>query len=110
MLFERTDEDPIMEDMASIALTQSTFHNILVLNERVMEGESNNQKLKDELISLREEMKKRRKVDDYLVLLKENILEQQEQLRDVKVECFTKIQNMVDNIKSLENILKLHLK
>ena len=34
--------------------------------------------------------------------LKENILEQQEQLHDVKMECFTKIQKMVDKVKMLE--------
>ena len=72
-----------------------------------MEDESKNQKLKDEIISLREDMNKRRKIDDHLVLLKENILEQQEQLHDVKVECFTKIQKMVDKIKALEKHLEI---
>ena len=62
-----------------------------MLNEKVLEAKSKNQKLKDEIISLREEMKKIRKVDDHLVSLKENIMEKQEQLHDVKVECFTKI-------------------
>ena len=45
-----------------------------ILNDNILEIES----LKDEIISLREEMKKRRKVDDNLVSLKDNILEQQE--------------------------------
>ena len=31
--------------------------------------------------------------------LKENILEQQEQLHDVKIECFTEIQKMGDKVK-----------
>ena len=88
MLFERIDEDPIMVAIASTSLTQTISHNILVLNEKVMEAELENQKLKDEFISLRAEMKKRRKVDDHLVLIKENILKQQEQLHDIKVECF----------------------
>ena len=78
VLFEKTDEDPVMVAIASLALTQDTTHNISVLNENIMEVESKNLKLKDELISLREEMKKRRKVDDNLVLLRENILEKQE--------------------------------
>ena len=65
MLFERTDEDPITVATTLVALTQATSHNISVLNEKVMEVESENQNLKDELISLREEMKKRRKVDDH---------------------------------------------
>ena len=52
-------------------------------------------------------MKKRRKVDDHLVPPKENILEQQENLHDVKVECFTEIQKMVDKIKALENHIEI---
>ena len=52
-------------------------------------------------------MKKRRKVDDHLVPLKENIMDQQEQLHDVKVECFTNIEKMVDNIKALEQHLEI---
>ena len=74
MLFERTNEDPIMVATASTTLTQFTSHNILVLNENVMEAEMENEKLKDELISLMEEMKKRRKVDDHVLPLKKNIL------------------------------------
>ena len=53
MLFERTDEDPIMVDTYSTSLTQDTTHNISVLNEKVMEVELESQKLKVELISLR---------------------------------------------------------
>ena len=56
--------------------------------KRLLEAESENLKLKDELISLREEMKKMKKVDDNLVSLKENILEQQEKLNDVKAGMF----------------------
>lgn len=52
-------------------------------------------------------MKKRRKVDDNLVPLKENIMEQQEQLHDVKVECFIEIQNMANKVKDLEKHLKI---
>ena len=39
--------------------------------------------------------------------LKENILEQQENLHDVKMECFTKIEKMYDKVKVLENYLKI---
>ena len=52
-------------------------------------------------------MKKRRKVDDILIPLKENIMEQPEQLHDVKVECFIEIQKMIDNFKALEKHLKI---
>jgi len=36
-------------------------------------------------------MEKRRKVEDSMILLKENVLIQQEKLHDVKVEWFTEI-------------------
>ena len=52
-------------------------------------------------------MKKRRKVDDNLIPLKENILEQEEQLCDVKVEFFTKVQKMAENVKALEKYLEI---
>ena len=35
VLFERTDEDPIMVATTSVDLTQATSHNISVLNEKV---------------------------------------------------------------------------
>ena len=42
MLFEKTNEDPVMVGTASVALTQATTHNILVLNEKVLEVELEN--------------------------------------------------------------------
>ena len=39
--------------------------------------------------------------------LKENILEQQEQLHDVNMECFTEIQKMADKVKVLEKHLEI---
>ena len=39
--------------------------------------------------------------------LKENILEQQQQLHDVKVECFTEIQRMAEKVKALEKHLEI---
>ena len=33
VLFERTDEDPIIVAIASIALSQDTTHNVTMLNE-----------------------------------------------------------------------------
>ena len=55
-------------------------------------------------------MKKRRKLDDNLVLLKEKILEQQEQLHDVKVECFTEVHKKKKKLKSLEKHLEIVFK
>jgi hypothetical protein len=52
-------------------------------------------------------MKKRIKVDDNLVPLKENILEQQENVHDVKLECFIKLQKMEEKVKALENYLEI---
>ena len=85
VLFKKIDEDHVTVATPSTSLTQATTPNISILNENLLESESVNLKLKDELISLREEMKKGRKVDDNLVLLKEKILEQQEKIHDVKV-------------------------
>ena len=92
LLFEKTDEDPMTIAIALVALTQSTSHNITISNENIFKVELENIKLKDELISLREEMKKRRKVNDNFVSLKENIMERQEKLHDVNVEFFIEIQ------------------
>ena len=63
--------------------------------------------LKDEILSLQEGMNKRRKVEDNLISLKENILEQQEKIHDVKLECFTKIQKMEEKVEALEKHLEI---
>jgi hypothetical protein len=39
--------------------------------------------------------------------LKEDVLEQQEKLHDVKLECFTKIQKMAKKVKYLEKHLEI---
>ena len=43
VLFERTDEDPIMVATTSTTLSQSTAHNISVLNETVLDAALENQ-------------------------------------------------------------------
>ena len=35
VLFEKTDEDPIIVATSSAALSQSTAHNVTVLNEKI---------------------------------------------------------------------------
>ena len=85
VLFEKTDEDTVKVATTSTTLTWATAHNVTMLNEKLLQVESENIKMKDELISLREEMNKWRKVENNMIPLKENILEQQEQLHDVKV-------------------------
>lgn len=78
-----------------------------MLNEKLSQAESENIKMKDEIISLREEMNKWRKVENDMILLKENILEQQEKLHDLKVDCFIEIQKMDDKVKVLEKHLEI---
>ena len=52
VLFEKNDEDPMTVATTSTSLTQATSHNIIVLNEKLLETESENLKLKDEIINL----------------------------------------------------------
>ena len=42
-----------------------------------------------------------------MIPLKENILEQQEHLHDVKVECFIGIQKMAEKVKALQKHLEI---
>ena len=63
VLFEKTDEDPVTIATTSTSLSQVTTHNVTVLNEKLSQAESDNNKLKDEIISLKTEMSKRRKVE-----------------------------------------------
>ena len=105
-MFEKTDENDMLVATDLMVVNQDNILNMSLLNERVVKENSENQKLKNEIIGLKEEIRKRIKVNDHLILLKENILEEQEQLHDVKVECFTKIQNIADIIKALERHLE----
>ena len=66
-----------------------------------------NNKLKDEIINLKLEMSKRRKVECDITPLKASILEQQERLHDVKMECFTKIQKMANKVKIVGKHLEI---
>ena len=52
VLFGKTYEDLVTIAIASVALTQATVDNLIVLNEDILEVESKNFKLKDEHISL----------------------------------------------------------
>jgi hypothetical protein len=107
VLFEETDEYPVTVAITSTTLTQDTARNVTMLNEKILQTKYENIKLKGEIISLREEMRKRRKVEDSMIPLKENILEQQEQLHDVKVECFMEIQKMAEKVKALDKHLEI---
>ena len=83
VLFKNTNEYLVIVATTSTTLSKAIAHNVTVLNEKLSQVESDNNKLKDEIISLKEEMNKRRKVECDMTLLKESILEQQEKLHDV---------------------------
>ena len=107
VLFENIDEESVTTTTTSTTLSQATTHNVTILNEKISQAESDNNELKDEIIILKEEMNKRRKVECDMTLLKASIVEQQEQLDDVKVDCFRTIQKMADKIKMVETHLEI---
>jgi hypothetical protein len=73
-----------------------------MLSEKLSQAKSDNYKLKEEVISLREEIHNRRKVDDETTPLRATILKQHEKLYDVRMECFDKMKQMVDKVKMIE--------
>ena len=64
ILFERIEEDPVIVATALAALSQATVDNVNVLSEKLSQAKSDNHKLKEEVINLKEEIHKWRKVDD----------------------------------------------
>ena len=52
-MFEKTNEYPIIVATTSTSLSQATVHNVTVLNEKLSQDESDDNKLKDEIISLK---------------------------------------------------------
>ena len=78
-----------------------------MLYENISQEESDNNKLKEEIMSLKVEVRKRRKVECDTTSLQACILEQQENIYDVKMECFTKIKKMVNKVKMVEKHLEI---
>ena len=76
-----------------------------MLSEKLSQAESDNNKLKEEVISLRAEIHKQRKVDDETTPLRATILNQHEKLYDVRMECFDKVNKMDDKVKMIEKHL-----
>ena len=64
VLFERIDEVLVTVATASVALSQATVHNVNVLSEKLSQAKSENNNLKEEVINLKAEIHKQRKVDD----------------------------------------------
>ena len=52
VLFEKIDEDMVTVAISSATSTQYTTHNVTMLNEKLLQIESENIKLKVEIISL----------------------------------------------------------
>ena len=75
-MFEKIDDDPMTIETTSTTLSQDTTHNVTMLNEKLYQVELESIKLKDEIISLNEEMKKWRKLECDMTPIKENIIEQ----------------------------------
>jgi len=92
---------------ASAALSQATVQNVNVLSEKLSQAESDNNKLKEEVINLKAEIHKRRKVDDETTLLQATILDQHAKLYDVRMECFDKVKKMADKVKMIEKHLNI---
>ena len=107
ILFEKTDEDPIIVATTSAALSQAIAHNVTMLSEKLSQVESDKSKLQSEIISLREKVNKRRKVECETTPLRATILEQQEKLYDVKMECFNEVKKMTNKVKSIKKHLEI---
>jgi len=78
-----------------------------VLSEKLSQAESDNHKLKEEVINLKAEIHKRRKVDDETTPLRTTILDQHAKLYDVRMECFDKVKKMADKVKMIEKHLDI---
>ena len=52
-MFKKTNEDMIIVATTSIGLSQATAHNVTIMSEKLSQAESDNDKLKNEIISLK---------------------------------------------------------
>ena len=77
------------------------------MTEKLSQAKSYNNKIKDEVISLRAEIYKRRKVEDETTRLRATILDQHEKLYDVRMECFNKVRKLADKVKMIEKHLDI---
>lgn len=78
-----------------------------MLSEKLSQAESDNNKLKEEVINLKVEIHKWRKVDDETTPLQATILDQHAKLYDVRMECFDKVKKMADKVKMIEKHLDI---
>jgi hypothetical protein len=75
----------------STSLSQATVDNVNMLSKKLSQVEFDNNKLKEEVINLKEEIHKWRKVDDETTPLQATILDQHAKIYDVRMECFDKV-------------------
>ena len=78
-----------------------------MISEKLAQAELDNDKLKNEIISFKAKVNKRRKVESDTTPIQASIFEQQEKLYDVKVECFNEINKMADKVKMIEKHLEI---
>ena len=76
ILFKKTDEDLITIATTSKYLSQATAHNVTMMSEKLAQVESDNDKLKNEIIGLKAEVNKRRKAESDTTPVQASILEQ----------------------------------
>ena len=99
--------EPPDYNIALASLSQATIHNVTMLSKKLSQAEFDNNKLKEEVIILKEEIHKWRKVDDETTPLRATILNQHEKLYDVRMECFDKVKKMADKVKMVEKHLNI---
>jgi hypothetical protein len=75
ILFERIEEDPNTVATASATLSQATIHNVNMLSKKLSQARSDNHKLKEDVINLKVEIHKWRKVEDETTPLRTTILD-----------------------------------
>ena len=76
------------------------------MSKNLSQAESYKSKLQSEIIRLRAGVNTRRKIECETTPLRATILEQQEKLYDVKMECFNEVKKMTDKTKSIEKHLE----
>jgi vacuolar-type H+-ATPase subunit I/STV1 len=78
-----------------------------MLSDKLSQEESDNNGLKDKVLSLKAEIRKRKKVEDGTTPLRATIMDQQEKLFDIKMECFHAIKKMTNKVNSIKKHLEI---
>jgi predicted transcriptional regulator len=78
-----------------------------MLSNNLSQVESDNHKLKEEVINLKVGIHKQRKVDNETTPLRATFLDQHAKLYDVGTECFDKVKKIADKVKMIEKHLNI---